>query len=51
MVLDGISRERTMLKDIKSMADSVIDTSEWNVHELKKTIEKYFNAYQSAIWP
>ena len=43
MVLDGISRERAMLKKIKSMADSVIDTSEWNVHELKKTIEKYFN--------
>ncbi len=43
MVLDGIRRERALLKEIKSMADSVIDTSEWNVHELKKTIEKYFN--------
>lgn len=42
-VLDGISRERSMLKEIKSMADRIIDTSEWNVHELKKTIEKYFN--------
>ena len=25
------------------MADRIIDTSEWNVHELKMTIEKYFN--------
>ena len=43
MVLDGISRERALLKEIKSMADRVIDTSEWNVHDLKKMIEKYFN--------
>jgi len=43
MVLDGIIRERLILKEIKSMADSIIDTSEWNVHELKKAIEKHFD--------
>jgi len=43
MVLDGITRERSMLKEIRSMADSIIDTSEWNVHELKEAIEKHFD--------
>ena len=42
-VLDGIMRERSMLKEMKSMSDHIIDTSDWNVHELKKTIEDYFN--------
>jgi UPF0042 nucleotide-binding protein len=42
MVLDGIKRERQMLTDIKSLADHIVDTSEWNVHELKSIIEKQF---------
>lgn len=42
-VLDGIMRERSMLKEIKSMSDHIVDTSAWNIHELKKTIEDYFH--------
>ncbi len=42
-VLDGIMRERSMLKEMKSMSDHIINTSDWNIHELKKTIEDYFN--------
>jgi UPF0042 nucleotide-binding protein len=42
-VLDGIMRERSMLKEIKSLSDHIVDTSEWNIHELKKTIEDYFH--------
>jgi UPF0042 nucleotide-binding protein len=41
-VLDGITRERSILREIKSMSDYIVDTSEWNIHELKKTIEDYF---------
>jgi len=42
MVLDGIKRERLMLKDIKELADHIVDTTEWNVHELKSIFEKQF---------
>jgi UPF0042 nucleotide-binding protein len=42
MVLDGIKRERLMLKDIKDMADHIVDTTKWNVHELKSIFEKQF---------
>lgn len=42
MVLDGIKRERQVLKEIKCLADHVIDTTQLNVHELKIIIEKQF---------
>jgi RNase adapter protein RapZ len=41
-VLDGISRERKALESIRALADKVIDTSDFNVHQLKREMEQQF---------
>ena len=41
-IVDGISRERTRLEDLRSRADIVIDTSNLNVHQLEKRIDELF---------
>jgi UPF0042 nucleotide-binding protein len=41
-VLEGIHSEREGLRIMRDMADKVIDTSEFNVHELQDEIRKYF---------
>jgi UPF0042 nucleotide-binding protein len=38
----GISRERKALESIRALADKVIDTSDFNVHDLKREIEQQF---------
>ena len=38
----GISRERKALESIRELADKVIDTSDFNVHELKREMEQQF---------
>ena len=42
-VLDGIQSEREGLEVMRDMADKVIDTSEFNVHELQDEIREYFS--------
>ncbi|UCD86141.1 MAG: RNase adapter RapZ [Deltaproteobacteria bacterium] len=41
-ILESIARERGKLADLKQLADKVIDTSNYNVHELKEAIDSYF---------
>ena len=41
-IQDGISRERKALESIRALADKVIDTSDFNVHQLKREIEHHF---------
>lgn len=41
-VLEGISKEREKLKELKDLANYIIDTSEFNVHELRDLIRKNF---------
>ena len=41
-VQDGIARERVALESIRALADKVIDTSDFNVHELKREMEQQF---------
>ena len=41
-VQDGISRERKALESIRALADKVIDTSDFNVHQLKREMEQQF---------
>jgi len=41
-VLQGLSREREMLVDIKTSANRVLDTSHFNVHQLRKILEDIF---------
>jgi UPF0042 nucleotide-binding protein len=39
---DGIARERKALEAIRALADRVIDTSDFNVHQLKREMEEQF---------
>jgi UPF0042 nucleotide-binding protein len=41
-VQEGITRERKALEGMRELADKVIDTSEFNVHELKREMEQTF---------
>ncbi|TPG17881.1 RNase adapter RapZ [Pedococcus bigeumensis] len=42
-LLDGITRERVMLADLRARADVVIDTSGLNVHQLAKKVHPVFS--------
>lgn len=41
-IQDGILRERKALEPIRGLADKVIDTSDFNVHQLKREMEQQF---------
>lgn len=41
-VIDGIMLERKKLSLLKEMADKVIETSSYNVHQLKDAIQRYY---------
>jgi RNase adapter protein RapZ len=41
-VQEGISRERKALEGMRELADKVIDTTDLNVHELKREMEERF---------
>lgn len=43
-IVDGISRERTKLEELRAQADVVIDTSNLNVHQLEKRTGEIFAA-------
>jgi UPF0042 nucleotide-binding protein len=43
-LVDGISKERELLRDLRGDADLVVDTSELNVHELRARIVAAFEA-------
>ena len=48
LIQDGISRERKALESIRALADKVIDTSDFNVHQLKREMEQQFCDAPSA---
>jgi RNase adapter protein RapZ len=41
-IQEGISRERKALEPIRALADKVIDTSDFTVHQLKREMEQQF---------
>lgn len=43
-IMDGISRERAKLEEIRAQADVVIDSSNLNVHQLEKRTSEIFAA-------
>ena len=47
-IQDGILRERRALESIRALADRVIDTSDFNVHQLKREMEQQFCAAPSG---
>lgn len=42
-ILDGIRAERELLRDLRETADSVLDTSSFNVHALTKAVADMFS--------
>ena len=44
----GIAAERTRLKDLRALADEVIDTSQVTVHELKRMVQARFAETQGT---
>ncbi|MBI3180547.1 MAG: RNase adapter RapZ [Myxococcales bacterium] len=43
-VAEGISKERAALKDLRELADEVIDSSVLNVHDLKRLVQARFSS-------
>jgi RNase adapter protein RapZ len=43
MIMEGILKEREKLSPLKKMADSVIDTTSVNVHQLKDIVQRHFS--------
>ncbi|HBH86886.1 MAG TPA: RNase adapter RapZ [Syntrophaceae bacterium] len=41
-VMEGINLERSKLSPLKKMADKVIDTTSFNVHQLKDAVQRHF---------
>ncbi len=39
---EGLKKERLLLEDVKAKADKVIDTTEFNVHQLRDLIKEHF---------
>ena len=47
-VTDGIAKERELLEGLKGEADLVLDTSEFNIHELRARIREMFGDADDA---
>jgi UPF0042 nucleotide-binding protein len=47
-LIDGIAQERELLRDLRTDADLVIDTSQLNVHELRAKIAAAFEATEAT---
>jgi len=47
-VMEGIHRERMLLRNLKEMADRVIDTTSCNVHQLKDAVQRHFLSSSTA---
>ena len=43
-LLDGIRSERTALAEVRKLADRIIDTTDYTVHDLRQTIERQYTA-------
>ena len=41
-LVDGIRKERAALSEVKKLADQIIDTSDYTVHDLRQAIERQF---------
>lgn len=42
-LLDGIGRERERMREVREMSDIIIDTSEFNIHQLATTVSEIFS--------
>lgn len=46
-VMEGIALEREKLAVLRNMADKVVNTSSFNVHQLKEVVQRHFTASSS----
>lgn len=42
-LLDGIRKERGALGEIKKLADRILDTSDYTVHDLRQAVERHYS--------
>ena len=49
-ILDSVEEEREILESVRKISDHVIDTSEYNVHELKEHIHRIFSSPDSDMF-
>jgi len=42
-LLDAIRKEREALAEVKKLADRIVDTSDYTVHDLRQTIERHYS--------
>ncbi|MDX1999751.1 MAG: RNase adapter RapZ [Thermoanaerobaculia bacterium] len=47
-LLEGIKDERAMLADLRGLADIVLDSSEWTIHEIRSQIYREFASSPGA---
>jgi UPF0042 nucleotide-binding protein len=47
-LLDGIRKEREALGQVRKLADLIIDTSDYTVHDLRQTIERQYSEANSG---
>jgi UPF0042 nucleotide-binding protein len=47
-IVDGVNLERGKLSPLKQMADKVIDTTSYNVHQLKDVVQRQFLSSSAA---
>jgi UPF0042 nucleotide-binding protein len=47
-LLDGIARERERMLEVRELADIIIDTTEFNIHQLATTVTEVFSAHDAA---
>ncbi len=41
-LVEGIRRERAALSEVKTLADRIIDTSDYTVHDLRQAVERHY---------
>ena len=42
-LIDGIRKERSALTEVKKLADRIIDTSDYTVHDLRQAVERHYS--------
>ena len=47
-IVDGIAKERELLREVRSLADLVIDSSALNIHQLEQKVEAIFQTQGDA---
>jgi UPF0042 nucleotide-binding protein len=47
-VIESIRRERSLLADVRGMADLVFDTTEWTIHEMRAEVTREFSPERYA---